>query len=68
MIFTDVVCVCFGLLLNVERTLESKGRELIIALQRAAVLSIVDVEVDGAPTELDQLKEAVVACAHSDSE
>lgn len=58
MIFTDGARL-LRVVLNVERALDSKGRELIIALQRAAVLSIIDVKWMEHLRELDQLKEAV---------
>ncbi|MCH8567162.1 MAG: preprotein translocase subunit SecA [Balneolales bacterium] len=57
-IFTDGSRL-FRVVLNVERTIESEGRELLTAIQRAAVLSVIDVKWMEHLRELDQLKEAI---------
>ncbi len=58
MMFTDGSRL-MRVVLNVEKTLESKGRELVSALQRSAVLSVIDIKWMEHLRELDQLKEAV---------
>ncbi|MFW6347604.1 MAG: preprotein translocase subunit SecA [Cyclonatronaceae bacterium] len=58
MMFTDGVRM-MRLILNVERMMESRGRELIHSLQRTAVLSTIDVKWMEHLRELDQLKEGI---------
>ncbi len=58
MMFTDGARM-LRVVLNVEKALDSKGRELVNALQRSAVLSIIDIKWMEHLRELDQLKEAV---------
>ncbi|MCH8556917.1 MAG: preprotein translocase subunit SecA [Balneolia bacterium] len=58
MVFTDGARY-MKLGLNVEKMLESKGKELVLALQRTSVLQTIDIKWMEHLRELDQLKEAV---------
>jgi preprotein translocase subunit SecA len=58
MMFTDGARM-IRLILNVERMMESEGRELVHSLQRTAVLSTIDVKWMEHLRELDQLKEGI---------
>ena len=58
MVFTDGARL-MRIVLNVEKMLDSQGKELVHSLQRSSVLQTVDIKWMEHLRELDQLKEAV---------